>query len=65
MGGTVAVEVSSDHAATVTMSVSRKRPIAPSSVKTAPAYDYTGGMRRTLLELSDILPDDCFDSSAI
>ncbi len=65
MGGTVAVEVSADHTATVTMSLSRKRPLVPSPVNTAPVYDYTGGMRRTLIELSDILPDTCYDSSAI
>lgn len=65
MGGTVAVEVSSEHAATVTLSLSRKRPLVPVEVNTLPAYDYTGGMRRTLIELSDILPDVCFDSSAI
>ncbi len=65
MGGTVAVEVSADHTATVTMSLSRKRPLVPSSVNTAPVYDYTGGMRRTLVELSDILPDTCYDSTAI
>ena len=65
MGGTVAVEVSADHTATVTMSLSRKRPVLPSSVNTTPFYDYTGGMRRTLVELSDILPDTCYDSTSI
>lgn len=64
MGGTVAVEVSEDHTATVTISISRKRPLMPSPVN-APVYDYTGGMRRTLLELSDVLPVTCYDSTCI
>ena len=60
MGGTVAVEVR-DNTAAVTMSISRRRPLDPPQVKTPP-FDYSGGMRHSLLELSDCLPNECFDS---
>jgi len=65
MGGTVAVEAGADQTATVTLSISRKRNLQDTSVHTMPIYDYTGGMRRSLVELSDVLPDDCYDSTAI
>ncbi len=65
LGGAVAVEVSADHVATVTMSLSRRPAALPSSIQNAPIYDYTGGMHRTLVELSDILPDTCYDSTSI
>lgn len=64
MGGTIAVD-SHDGFVTVTMSISRKRRFQDTAVRTQPAYDYTGGMRRTLVELSDVLPSDCYDSNAI
>ena len=65
LGGTVAVEVNQSSEATVTMSISRKQ--APSEVNAPhfPPIDYTGGMRHSLLELSDVLPDDCFDSVSL
>ena len=61
-GGTVAVEVNRDHLATVTMSVNRNKRLGSASVQTPPPFDYTGGMRHSLLELSDSLPNSCFDS---
>ena len=65
MGGTIAVDVDSDQMATVSMSISRKRDLRSPELRNHPAYDYTGGLRRTLLELSDVLQDDCFDSTVI
>lgn len=65
MGGTVAVQVSRDNEATVTMSVSRKNAISEVRVPHFAPIDYTGGMRHSLVELSDVLPDDCFDSVSL
>ncbi len=65
MGGAVAMEVSRDGVATVTMSISRKRSLTASSVQTPPPFDYTGGMKHSLLELSDSLPNSCFDSVSL
>lgn len=64
MGGTIAVE---DHCSQVivTMSLSSKRNLQDTGVRSTPSYDYTGGMRRTLVELADVLPNDCYDSSVI
>jgi len=64
LGGTVAVEVR-EETAVVTMSVSRKKQLSDVQVKNAPPFDYTGGMRHSLVELSDSLPDSCFDSMVL
>lgn len=64
MGGIIAVECN-DGQVTVSMSVSRKRNQRGPDVRAMPPYDYTGGMRRSLVELSDVLPSDCYDSTAI
>ncbi len=65
MGGAVAVEVSKDNEATVTMSISRKNTSSEVRVPILPPIDYTGGMRHSLVELSDVLPDECFDSVSL
>ena len=64
MGGTIAVEERAGQVL-VTMSLSRKRDLQNTDVRTTPSYDYTGGMRRTLVELADVLPPDCYDSTVI
>lgn len=64
LGGTIALDLRGDLV-TVTMSISRKRRFQDTTVRVQPVYDYTGGMRRTLMELSDVLPSDCYDSNAI
>lgn len=64
MGGAVAVEINQEHEATVTMSIGRKN-TAEVQTHALPPIDYTGGMRHSLLELSDVLPDDCFDSVSL
>lgn len=64
MGGTIAVE-EHDGRVTVTLSLSRKRDFQDIAVRTVPAYDYTGGMRRSLVELSDVLPNHCYNSTVI
>ena len=65
MGGTVAVEVNRDNEATVTMSISRRQSVTEVQAPLYPPIDYTGGMRHSLVELSDVLPDDCFDSVSL
>ena len=65
MGGTVAVEFDQEHRATVTMSISRKKSLSEVNAPIFPPIDYTGGMRRSLVELSDVLPDSCYDSVSI
>lgn len=64
-GGAVALEAAADGTVTVTMSISRKRPAREALLKSPPPLDYTGGMERTLVELSDVLPAGCYDSTAI
>ncbi len=65
MGGTVAVEVNRDNEATVTMSISRKNAVTEVRAPLYPPIDYTGGMRHSLVELSDVLPNDVFDSVSL
>ena len=63
-GGMTAVETDSDGWATVTLSMSRRRPLqAP--VLASPAFEYTGGMRRTLVELSDVLPNQLYQTALL
>ena len=57
-GGMIAVETL-DGKATVSLSISLQS--QESNVLSSPLpIDYTGGMRQTLLELSDALPVDAF-----
>lgn len=65
MGGAVAVEVNGSNEASVTMSISRKTPVSEVNAPILPPIDYTGGMRHSLVELSDVLPDACFDSVSL
>lgn len=64
-GGAAALEVSEDGTVTVTMSISRKRPSQASLLESPPPRDYAGGLHHALVELSDVLPDDCYDSTLI
>lgn len=64
-GGAVALEAAADGTVTVTMSISRKRPSQEALLKSPPPQDYAGGMQRSLVELSDVLPDRCYDSTMI
>ena len=65
LGGSVAVTVDQAHRATVTMSIARKKLNAEVKAPLFPPIDYTGGMRHSLVELSDVLPDTCFESVSI
>lgn len=59
-GGMVAVETPAGKAI-VSISVSRQK--APDGALASGLMpDYTGGMRQTLLELSDVLPAQCFEN---
>ena len=64
-GGAVALETAEDGTVTVTLSVSRKRPPQEDLLKSPPPMDYTGGAPRCLVELSDVLPEQYFDSTVI
>lgn len=64
-GGAVALEAAEDGTVTVTLSVSRKRPSQEALLKSPPPLDYSGGLQRSLVELSDVLPDRCYDSTLI
>lgn len=64
-GGSAALEAGQDGSVTVTMSLSRKHPPQDALLKSPPAWDYTGGIHRGLVELSDVLPAKCYDSTAI
>lgn len=64
-GGSVALEAGQDGSVTVTMSLSRKRPPQEAMLKSPPPLDYTGGIHRGLVELSDVLPAQCYDSAVI
>ena len=57
-GGMVAIETN-NRKATVSLSVSLRRSEQPTRLGALVA-DYTGGMRQTLLELSDTLPNDAY-----
>lgn len=65
LGGAVAVEVNREQLATITVSVSRKKTVPGVEAPVRPPVDYTGGMRHSLVELSDVLPNECFDSTSI
>ena len=62
-GGMVALEVR-DGSVCVTLSVSRKR-CGELPVLEAPAVSYSGGLRQTLLELSDVLPGRLYHRDAL
>ena len=65
-GGMVTVEATQDGIATVTLTINRRRPgTAPVLGASAVPFEYTGGMRRTLVELSDSLPDSVFENNAL
>lgn len=57
-GGMTAVDTSGGKA-TVSLSISLQLP-APSTPLASLVADYTGGVRQTLLELSDALPDELY-----
>lgn len=64
-GGTVALSMGEDGVATVTMSVQRKpRSMDLASVTIAPRLA-SGGLRGSLVELSDVLPPSCYDSTLL
>lgn len=64
-GGAVALEAGQNDCITVTMSLSRRRPSQDVLLESPPPIDYTGGIPRILVELSDVLPARCYDSTAI
>ena len=64
-GGAVAVEATRSGLATVTLSLDRRRPLKAPLLEAPPPFEYTGGMRRTLVELSDSLPNRLFQHHAL
>ncbi len=63
-GGTVALTVSGDSV-TVTMSLSSKGRSSELVLESPPPMDYSGGMRRSLVELADVLPANCYDPAGL
>lgn len=65
-GGMVTVEAGQDDRAVVSLAIPRRQPLqtAP-ELATAPPYDYAGGLRPSLLELSDVLPKSVFHPDAL
>lgn len=57
-GGTVALECH-DGTVTVTLTLSRKRSVDPVELR-APEFSYDGGIRQTLVELADCLPNKVY-----
>lgn len=62
-GGTVALEARND-AVTVTLSLHRRKLQEAASLR-SPQLLYTGGMRQTLVELADVLPNAVFRDDAL
>lgn len=59
-GGAVALEARDNGSVTITMSINRKTRSGDVLLESPPPMDYSGGMRRSLVELSDVLPASCF-----
>lgn len=65
-GGMVTVEAGQDDRAVVTVAIPRRQPLqAAPELTSAPPYDYAGGLRPSLLELSDSLPKSVFHPDAL
>ena len=64
-GGTLAVETGGNNAAMVTLSLNRRRPLKTPVLESPPPFEYTGGMRRTLVELADLLPGALYQRHAL
>ena len=62
-GGTVALEYR-DGTVTVILSISRRRSTEPPLLR-VPAFHYDGGLRQTLVELSDCLPNRLYHPDAL
>ncbi len=62
-GGMAAVEVQ-ENTATVTVSIPLSR-LAGTIPLHAPTFEYSGGMRRSMMELSDNLPNELFHPDAL
>ena len=65
-GGMVAVEASQDNETVVTISIHRKRPAkTPVLTSSTAPFSYSGGMRRSLMELAEVLPNHLFAPDAL
>lgn len=59
-GGMVTIEADQKGSATVTMTLSRRRTLGRTLLESPPPFEYSGGMRRSLVELSDVLPSSLY-----
>jgi len=64
-GGMVAVEAAQSGSITVTLTLSRNRASSAAVLDAPPPFAYTGGMRRTLVELADVLPNNLYWHDAL
>ena len=62
--GTAAVDCRQELA-TVTLRLPRRKPFDKPILEAPPPFSYTGGMRRSMVELSDCLPNAIFHPDAI
>lgn len=63
-GGLVTIDIANSTAA-VTFCVQRRQPATGNGLKAPPAFEYNGGIRRSLLELSDALPSRLYHKDAL
>lgn len=64
-GGMVAVETTPTDCVTVTLSLKRRHTAGTSVLKAPSPFEYTGGMRPSLVELSDVLPNSCYHKDSL
>lgn len=64
-GGMVAVEAAQSGSITVTLTLARHRTADSTVLNAPPPFEYTGGMRRTLVELADVLPSSLYRRDAL
>jgi len=63
-GGLVTIDIA-DSTAAVTLCVQRRQPASGKGLEAPPAFEYNGGIRRSLLELSDALPSRLYHKDAL
>lgn len=63
-GGTVAIDTTADRAAVI-LSIQRRHTSPGTRLESPPPYEYGGGTRRSLLELSDALPSQVYHRDAL
>ena len=63
-GGLIAIDTTADRAAVI-LTVQRRHSTPGTRLEAPPPYEYNGGIRRSLLELSDALPSQLYHRDAL